>query len=121
MQDFDPVAVRVADEEAICSRNPDRLVDPDAAGGYVGPGRGDVRDVQAEVPRADRVPLGLEQEVQVRPAEVVPESHEVEAVRGGDLAQAELLAVESPAGRHVRDDHRAVVDVRNGKAHPGYP
>ena len=66
LDDFDPVPVGVGDEEAVAAGDRDRLVDP-VPERRLRPGRVDVRDVQAEVPRADGVPLRLQEQVQIRP------------------------------------------------------
>src|SRR5262245_59058893 len=55
--------------------------------------------------------------MQVGAAEVVPDRHEVESARSGNLVQAEKVAVKVTAPRDVGDQHRNVVDMGDWESH----
>src|SRR5207249_2395542 len=97
LNDFDAVAVRVSDEEPVRARDRGRLLHGNAARiAKVAGGRA-IGDTQREMPRAGRVGPVLQQQVQLRVAELEPEDLEIECPRLGDLAQAQQVAVETPA------------------------
>src|SRR5262249_11961531 len=116
LDDFDAVAVRVADEEAVGSGNGCGLLGGNAMLAEVLASRGGVGDAQGEVTRADRVRPVFQQQVNVHVAQVEPEHHEVEGAWLVDLIQAEHVAVEAPAAFDVGNDNGTVVDLRDLEA-----
>ena len=73
LDDLDPVAVRIGDEEAIRARDRRRLLAGDAVLLEMLAGAASIRHAQREVPRAMRIRLVLQQEMDVLIAEVEPE------------------------------------------------
>ena len=68
------------------------------------------------MPGADRIWLVFEQKMKKRPAEIVPQSHEIERLWSGNFFEAEEFAVEMPSLGHIGDENRAVIEMGHGKS-----
>src|SRR5882762_3844684 len=86
LNDFDAVSVRIGDEEPVRARNRRRLLNRDSAGLTRSTGGGTICDAQSEVPRTESVRPLLQQQVELRVAELEPEDLEVKRPRLGDLS-----------------------------------
>src|SRR5262249_50206147 len=101
LDDLVAVAVRVGDEEAVAVGDRRRLLGGDVMLAEMGPGGLGVLDAECKMAWAERVCLGLEQQMQLLATEFEPQHAEVERPRLGDLLQPEHVAVEVAAAAEV--------------------
>src|SRR5262249_35000841 len=103
-------------EEPIAARDRRGFFRGNAVFAEVSPCRLSILDAQGEVARADRVGVGLEQQVQLLIAQIKPEDAKTEGSRLGDLLQAEKVPIEASAPFQIRDQNRDVIDLCHSRA-----